>query len=74
MTNADKIRSMTDEQLLDFMVSVLGHYHLMQIEHPSKDIFNIEWLKQEADIHLLTLSTVFGWILKKPQATGPMMR
>lgn len=49
MTNADKIRSMTDEQLLDFMVSVLGHYHLMQIEHPSKDIFNIEWLKQEAE-------------------------
>lgn len=49
MTNAEKIRSMTDEQLLDFMVSVLGHYHLMQIEHPSKDIFNIEWLKQEAE-------------------------
>lgn len=49
MTNADKIRSMTDEQLLDFMVSVLGRYHLMQIEHPYKDIFNIEWLKQEAE-------------------------
>lgn len=48
MTNAEKIRSMTDEQLLDFMVSVLGHYHLMQIEDTHKDIFNIEWLKREA--------------------------
>lgn len=49
MTNADKIRSMTDEELLDFMVSVLGNYFLMQLDDSHKNIFNIEWLKQETE-------------------------
>jgi hypothetical protein len=51
MTNADKIRSMTDEQLADFLADVIDCWHCPTYQEctdvKSCDNVLMAWLKQE---------------------------
>ena len=48
MTNGDKIRSMTDEQLLDFMIKTVGNAVLCRSLGTEPKFFTLEWLKSPA--------------------------
>lgn len=51
MTNADRIRGMTDEGLADFLCSVKTDYQWINQDYPSEEETGewIEWLQSEAD-------------------------
>lgn len=51
MTNADRIREMTDEELADFLCSVKSDYQWINQDYPSEEEAGewIEWLQSEAD-------------------------
>ncbi len=50
-TNADRIRSMTDEELAEFLCKVKSDYQWMEHEFPSEEEHSEweEWLQSEAD-------------------------
>lgn len=51
MTNADRIRSMSDEELADFLCKVKSDYQWKDAEFPSEDASGdwVEWLESEAE-------------------------
>lgn len=52
VTNADRIRSMTDEELAEFMIGVLCYTKLPYMEVREKALRDnelLDWLKEEAD-------------------------
>lgn len=48
MTNADKIRSMSDEELLDFMVKTVGNTVLCSSLGKEPKFFTLEWLQSQS--------------------------
>ena len=51
MTQAERIRSMTDEELAKFLCKVKSDYQWMEHEFPSEEEYGEweEWLQSEAD-------------------------
>lgn len=49
ITNADRIRSMTDEQLLDFMVKTIGNAVMCQALGTDPKFCTLEWLQSPAE-------------------------
>lgn len=47
-SNADRIRSMTDEELLDFMIKIIGNAAMCKILRMEPQFCTLEWLKQPA--------------------------
>lgn len=48
MTNADKIRSMSDEELLEFMIKTVGNAVLCSSLGKEPKFFTLEWLQSPA--------------------------
>lgn len=48
-TNADRIRSMTDEELLNFMVKIIGNATMCKILRTEPMFCTLEWLRQPAE-------------------------
>lgn len=48
MTNADKIRSMSDEALLDFMKESVVNAYMYKIMRTEPMFLTLEWLQQPA--------------------------
>lgn len=51
-TNADRIRSMTDEELLDFMVKTIGNAVLCKTLGTEPKFCSLEWLQQPVEEEL----------------------
>ena len=51
MTNADKIRSMSNEELAEFLCKVKSDYQWADHEFPSEEEYGewVEWLQQEVE-------------------------
>lgn len=51
MTNADRIRNMSNEELADFLCKVKSDYQWMNPDFPSEDASGDweEWLESEVD-------------------------
>lgn len=49
ITNADRIRSMTDEQLLDFMVKTIGNAVTCQALGTEPKFCTLEWLQSPVE-------------------------
>lgn len=47
-TNADRIRAMSDEELADFMVQIVGNAVLCKALGTEPKFFTVEWLQQPA--------------------------
>jgi len=56
-TNADRIRSMTDEELAEFLDDVLtdgwNAWEYEDLKYPASDASWLEWLQQEVDDNAL---------------------
>lgn len=48
-TNADRIRAMSDEELLDFMIKTIGNAVLCKTLGTEPRFCTLEWLKQPAE-------------------------
>lgn len=48
-TNADHIRAMSDEELLDFMIKTIGNAVLCKTLGTEPRFCTLEWLKQPAE-------------------------
>lgn len=48
-TNADRIRSMSDEELLDFMVKIIGNAYMCKILRTEPMFCTLDWLRQPAE-------------------------
>lgn len=48
ITNADRIRSMSDEELLDFMIKIVGNAMLCKSLGTEPKYFSLDWLQQPA--------------------------
>ena len=48
MTNADRIRSMSDEELLDFMKKSVANAYMCKIMRTEPMFLTLEWLQQPA--------------------------
>ena len=46
MTNADKIRAMSDEELLDFMKKSVANAYMCKIMRTEPMFLTLEWLQQ----------------------------
>lgn len=49
VTNADRIRSMSDEELLDFMVKIIGNAYMCKILRTEPMFCTLDWLRQPAE-------------------------
>lgn len=49
MTNADKIRAMSDEELLDFMKKSVANAYMCKIMRTEPMFLTLEWLQQPAE-------------------------
>ena len=49
MTNADRIRAMSDEELLDFMVKIIGNAYMCKILRTEPMFCTLDWLRQPAE-------------------------
>ena len=49
MTNADRIRSMSDEELLDFMKKSVANAYMCKIMRTEPMFLTLEWLQQPAE-------------------------
>lgn len=49
LTNADRIRSMSDEELLDFMVKIIGNAYMCKILRTEPMFCTLDWLRQPAE-------------------------
>ena len=49
MTNADKIRSMSDEELLDFMIKTIGNAVLCKTLRTEPKFCTLGWLRQPVE-------------------------
>lgn len=48
-TNADRIRDMSDEELLDFMIKTIGNAVLCKTLGTESKFCSLEWLQQPAE-------------------------
>lgn len=50
-TNADRIRSMSDEELAEFLCKVKADYQWLEHEFPSEEDYGdwVEWLQSEVE-------------------------
>lgn len=49
ITNADRIRSMSDEELLDFMIKTIGNAALCKMLRTEPKFCTLDWLRQPAE-------------------------
>lgn len=49
MTNADRIRAMSDEELLDFMKKSVANVYMCKIMRTEPMFLTLEWLQQPAE-------------------------
>ena len=49
ITNADRIRAMTDEELLDFMKKSVANAYMCKIMRTEPMFLTLEWLQQPAE-------------------------
>lgn len=49
MTNADRIRAMSDEELLDFMKKSVANAYMCKIMRTEPMFLTLEWLQQPAE-------------------------
>ena len=49
MTNADRIRSMSDEELLDFMTKMIGNAVMCSFFETKPEFCSLEWLRRPAE-------------------------
>ena len=49
MTNSDRIRSMSDEELLDFMKKSVANAYMCKIMRTEPMFLTLEWLQQPAE-------------------------
>ena len=49
LTNADRIRAMSDEELLDFMVKIIGNAYMCKILRTEPMFCTLDWLRQPAE-------------------------
>ena len=49
MTNADRIRAMSDESLLDFMIKTIGNAVLCKSLGTEPKFCTLDWLRQPAE-------------------------
>lgn len=49
ITNADRIRSMSDEELLDFMAKIIGNAYMCKILRTEPMFCTLDWLRQPAE-------------------------
>lgn len=48
-TNADRIRAMSDEELLDFMKNIVANAYMCKIMRTEPMFLTLNWLHQPAD-------------------------
>lgn len=48
VTNGDRIRGMSDEEILDFMIKVVGNATMCSALGTEPKFFTLDWLRQEA--------------------------
>ena len=49
LTNADRIRAMNDEELLDFMKKSVGNAYMCKIMRTEPMFLTLDWLQQPAE-------------------------